>query len=112
MIDFSFEQNFYRHFKYLRENIEMFVSFNIDRCSHILDDKITMSLYYNNKLDVEDGKSWLDKFAAQCNLNERGWQSPCKLPLVFLIFTMRTFFLVENLLALQPLNIDDRFTRL
>lgn len=91
----------------------MFVSFNIDRCPHILDDKITMSLYYNNKLDVEDEKSRLDKFAAKCNLNERSWRTPCKLPITtFLIFTLGTFFLIENLLALQPLNIDDRFKRL
>lgn len=91
----------------------MFVSFNIDRCPHILDDKITMSLYYNNKLDVEDEKSRLDKFAAKCNLKERSWRTPCKLPITtFLIFTLGTFFLIENLLALQPLNIDDRFKRL
>ena len=79
MDDFSFENKFCQHFKYLRENTEAFVSFNIDRCQSILNDKITISLYYNNKLDVENEKSRLDKFAVKCKLNERGWQIPCEI---------------------------------
>ena len=57
----------------------MFVSFNIDRCKSVLNDKITISLYYNDKLDVENEKSRLDKFAVKCKLNEWGWQIPCEI---------------------------------
>ena len=38
MDDFSFENKFCQHFKYLRENAELIVSFNIDRCQSILND--------------------------------------------------------------------------
>ena len=50
-------RKFHQHYKILRENVEAFVSFNNDRCSSILNEKITIPLYYNNKLDVENGKS-------------------------------------------------------
>ena len=33
----------------------------------------------NDKLDVENEKSRLDKFAAKSKLSERGWQIPCKI---------------------------------
>ena len=72
MNDFSFEITFCQHFKYLRENTEVFVSFNIDWCQSILNGKITISLYYNNKLDVENENSRLNKFAVKCKLSERG----------------------------------------
>ena len=52
MEDFLFEDKFSQHFKYLRENFEVFVSFNIDHCPSILNDKIAISLYYNDKLDI------------------------------------------------------------
>ena len=44
MDGFSFQNKFCQHFEYLRENAKVFVSFNIDRCQSILNDKITMSL--------------------------------------------------------------------
>ena len=50
----------------------VFVSFNIDRCKSVLNDKITIPLYYNDELDVENEKSRLDKFAVKCKLNKRG----------------------------------------
>ena len=79
MDDFSFENKFCQHFKYLRENAEVFVSFNIARCQFILNEKINISLYYNDKIDVENEKSRLDKFAVKCKLNERGWQITCEI---------------------------------
>ena len=54
MDGFSFEDKFYQYFKYLRESAEVFVSFNIDGCPSILNDKVTISLYYNDKIDVEN----------------------------------------------------------
>ena len=44
MDDFSFENNFCQYFKCLRENTELFVSFSINQCQSILNDKITISL--------------------------------------------------------------------
>ena len=79
MDDFLIENTFGQHFKYLRENTEVFVNFNIDSCQSILNDKITISLCYNNKLDVENENSRLDKFAVKCKLNEQGWQIPCEI---------------------------------
>ena len=108
MDDFLFENKFCQHLKYLQENSEVFVSFNIDRYHSILNDKIIISLYYNNKLDVENERSRLDKFAVKCKLNERSWQFPAKLPLAFLIFTMEAFYSTLNLLTLLTLSIDNR----
>ena len=79
MKDFSIKNKFCQHYKYLRENVEVFASFNIDRCPSILNEKITISLYYNDKLDVKNEMSILDKFAAKCKLNKRGWQIPCEI---------------------------------
>lgn len=71
MDDFSFEQQFCNHFKFLRENKKVILSFNIDRCFSILNDKITILVYYDDaSLDVENEKSRLDKSAAKCKLNE------------------------------------------
>ena len=77
MDDFSFENKFCQHFKYLRKNAEVFVSFNIDRCQSILNDKITISFYYNDKLDLKNEKSRLDKFAVKCKFNKQDRQIPC-----------------------------------
>ena len=57
----------------------MFVSFNIDLCQSI-------SLYYNDKLDVENEKDRLDKYAVKSKLNEQGWQIPCKIATYISIF--------------------------
>ena len=77
MDDFLFEDKFCQHFKYLRENVEVFVSFNINHCLSILNDKITMPLC--NKLHVENEKSRLDKFAVNCKLSKQGWQILCEI---------------------------------
>ena len=73
MEEFLFEEKFCQHFKYLRGNVEALVNFNIDQCPSTPNDKITIYLYYDDKLDVENEKSRLDKFAVKCKLNERGW---------------------------------------
>ena len=76
-----------------------------------MNDKITISLYYKNKLDVENEKDRLQKFAVNGNsMNEVG-EFPAKLPLIFLLFTMGVFFSTENFLTLLLLSIDDRLTR-
>ena len=86
----------------------MFVSFNIDRSQSILNDKITISIYYNDKLDVENEKSKLHKFAIKCKLNERGWQITCENPTYVSDFdALEAFFLTGNLLTLLLSSIDD-----
>ena len=76
-----------------------------------MNDKITISLYYKNKLDVENEKDRLQKFAVNGNsMNEAG-EFFAKLPLIFLLFTMGVFFSTENFLTLLLLSIDDRLTR-
>ena len=113
MDDFSFENKFCQHFKYLRENAEVFVSFNIARCQFILNEKINISLYYNDKIDVENEKSRLDKFAVKCKLNERGWQITCEITTYVSDFHYGSaFFSTENFLTLLLSSIDDRLTRL
>ena len=97
---FSYEEIFCKHYKFLRENVEVFVSFNIDHCQSILNDNVTISLYYNDKLDVENEKSRLDKFAVKLEFH-------AKLPLPFLIFNMAVLFSIENLLTLLLLSIDN-----
>ena len=110
MNDFWFENKFCQHFQYLRENTEVFVRFNIDRCQSILNNKMTISLYYNNKLDVENENSRLDKFTVKCNVNERGWQTPCKISTYVSDIHMGPFFSAGNLLTLLLPSIDDQLT--
>ena len=55
-MNFSFEDNFCKHFKALRDCFELFVSFNIDQCYSKLTNKISILLYYDEKLDVEKEK--------------------------------------------------------
>lgn len=57
----------------------MVANFNIDCCVSILNEKITISVYYNDKLDVKNKKGILDNLAVKCKLNERGWWIPCKI---------------------------------
>ena len=52
-MDFSIEDNFCKHFKSLRECFEVFVSFNIDQCLSKLTDKISILLYYDEKLNFK-----------------------------------------------------------
>ena len=40
---------------------------------------ISISLYYDEKLNVEKEKRQLDQFARKCKLCERGWEVPCKI---------------------------------
>lgn len=110
MDDFWFENKFCQHFQYLRENTEVFVRFNIDRCQSVLNNKMTISLYYNNKLDVENENSRLDKFTVKCNVNERGWQTPCEIVTYVSDIHMEVFFSAENLLTLLLPSIDDQLT--
>ena len=78
-MDFSFEDNFCKHFNSLRDCFEVFVSFNIDQCLSKLTDKISILLYYDVKLDVEKEKRQLNQFARKCKLSEGGWEVPCKI---------------------------------
>ena len=110
MNDFWFENKFCQHFQYLRENTEVFVRFNIDRCQSILNNKMTISRCYNNKLDVENENSRLDKFTVKCNVNERGWQTPCEIATYVSDIHMGPFFSAQNLLTLLLPSIDDQLT--
>ena len=78
MADFLFENKFCQDYKYLKENVEVFVSFNIDRCPSILNEKITISLCYKDKLDVENEKSRLDRFAAKCKASGNDFRHQIK----------------------------------
>ena len=78
-MDFSFEDNLSKHFKALRVCFEVFVSCNIDQCLSKLTDKISISPYYDEKLDVEKEKRQLHQFSRKCKLSERGWEVPCKI---------------------------------
>ena len=42
-------------------------------------DKISISLYYDEKLDVEKEKKQMDQFTRKCKLCERGWKVPCEI---------------------------------
>ena len=52
---------------------------NIDQCLSEMTDKISISPYYDEKLDVEKEKRQLDQFTRKCKLNKRGWQVPCEI---------------------------------
>ena len=43
-------------------------------------DKISISVYYDEKLDIEkEEKKQLDQFARKCKLSEQGWKVPCEI---------------------------------
>ena len=69
---FSHEEIFCKYFRFVRENVDVLVSFNIDCFQFVINDKITIFLYYNKKLDVANEKTRLDNFAVNSKLNERG----------------------------------------
>lgn len=59
-MDFSFKDKFCKHFVSLRQFYnEVHVSFNIDRCLPSRTDKIKISLFHDEKLDVEKKKKKL-----------------------------------------------------
>ena len=62
-MDFSFKDKFCKHFVSLRQFYnEVHVSFNIDRCLPSRTDKIKISLFHDEKLDVEKKKkeAWIN----------------------------------------------------
>ena len=79
-MDFSFKDKFCKHFVSLRQFYnEVHVSFNIDRCLPSRTDKIKISLFHDEKLDVEKKKRSLDQFAKKCKLCKCSWQVPCEI---------------------------------
>ena len=78
-MDFSFEDKFCKHFATLRQCFEVFASFNIDQCLLSKTDKIFVSLFYDEKLNVEKEKKQLYQFARKCKLSEHSWQVPCEI---------------------------------
>ena len=55
-MDLSFEDKFCKHFSALRQRFEVFVSFNIDQYLLSKTDRILISLFYDEKLNVEKRK--------------------------------------------------------
>ena len=100
----------------IKLNVQVFLSFNIDRCQSILNDKITISLYYNNKLDVENEKRRLDRFATKCKLNERGWQIPCEIATYVSNFDYRSVLFNQEFVYITAFEyrrpIDETFIML
>ena len=78
-MDFSFEDEFCKHFAASRKCFKVLVSFNIEQCLSNRTHEITISLFYAEKLGVEKEKSYLDQFAKKCKLSERGWQVSCEI---------------------------------
>ena len=69
-MDFSFEDTFCKHLVSLKKCFEVFISFNIDQCLSKMTDKISISLYYDKRLDVEQVKKQLYQSARKCKLSE------------------------------------------
>ena len=69
-MNFSFEDKFCKHFVSLRKNSEVLITFNINQYLPKMVEKISVSLYYDEKLDVEKEKRQLDQFARKCKLSE------------------------------------------
>ena len=96
-MDISFEDKFCKHFVTLRKCFEVFVSFNIDHYLSKRTDKITIPLFYNENLDVEEEKRYFDQFVKSVNLANVVGKSLVKSRLIFWIFTMAVYFLTEIL---------------
>ena len=75
-MDFSYEDKFCKHFVSLRKSFEVFVTFNIDQCLSKMTDKISIYLYYEEKLDIEKEERQLDQLVREAKLSECGWQVP------------------------------------
>ena len=110
-MDFSFEDKFCKHFVSLRKSSEVFVNFNIDQCLPKMTDKIYISLYYDEKLDVEKEKRYINLPESVNSANEVG-KSPAKLQHIFLILTMVAYFSINNFCTQLASNVSDRPTRL
>ena len=70
-MDFSLEE---KHFKILRQSYnDMNFVFNIETY------EIIVSLFYDEELDIEKEKVFLDQFARKCKLCKRGWQTTSRI---------------------------------
>ena len=95
-MDFPFEDKFCKYFKALRDCFEGFISFNIVQCLSKLTDKISILLYYDEKLDVEKEKRQLDEFAIKCKLSECGWQVFCEFTTYISVFHYESILFNRN----------------
>ena len=82
MYDFTFEDKFCKYFVNLGQLYkEVLVSFNTDKYLPRKTYKISISLFYDEKLVIEKvkKKKTLDQFATECKLSRHSWQLPCKI---------------------------------
>ena len=64
MCDFTFDNKFCKYFVNLRQlYIKVLVSFNVDQCLSRKTGNISISLFYDEKLEIEKEKKTLDLFA-------------------------------------------------
>ena len=111
MLDFSFEDTFCKHFVSLRKCFEVFVSFNIDQCLSKVTDKISISLYYDEKLDIGRGNdSWIQQPESVNSVNVVG-KFLAKSQHILLILTMAAYFSIVNLYSQLASNSNDRLTK-
>ena len=69
-MDFFLEENFCKYFKIVRQSFnEENVVFNIETY------KVIVSLFYDEKIEIEEEKGFLDQFARKRKICKWGWQS-------------------------------------
>ena len=83
------------------------MSFNIDQCLLNKTDKISISLLYDEKLNVEKEKKQLDQFQESVNSVKTVGKSFMKLRHTIWIFIMGAYFSIEILHTQLALNLDN-----
>ena len=110
-MDLSSEDKFCQHFVTLKKCFEVFVSFNINQWQSGRTDKTTIFLFYDGKLDTEIKEDIQTNLKKSVNLTNVIEKLLVKLQLIFQIFTMAIYLLIEILDMLLTLNLDDQLTR-
>ena len=110
-MDLSFEDKFCQHFVTLKKCFEVFVSFNINQWQSGRTDKTTIFLFYNGKLDIEIKEDIQTNLQKSVNLTNVIGKFLAKLQLIFQIFTMSIYLLIEILDMLLTSSLDEQLTR-
>ena len=68
--------DFCRHFKAMRENYYLKISYSIYECFVYQFDRISVMLNYKeDEINVLEEKAWFDKYLKQFNVNKTNWKN-------------------------------------
>ena len=91
---FFLNEKFCKYFKILRQSYNLVV---VSECGFYIETyKIIVSLFYDEIIDIEKEKGFLDQFARKCKICKRGWQSTGQITLYQLEYNYSNVLLDQD----------------